>query len=170
MAATSLAYTQDERAETLQRVFQRIEDGELVEDACTAEGISGRSLRNWLREMPELLPEYTRVRSEASHAIAEEAVRIAVHGRGDAQERRLQYDALRWLAGKRRPKEYGDKVEHEVSGTVGHLHLEALRAPSLSARATLALPQLPQAPVSGPNSDSDALAVRPGNDEAPLPL
>jgi hypothetical protein len=76
---------------------------------------------------------YMRARSLAADALAEEAVSIARQSRSgvvtseQVAADRLAYDALRWLAGKRRPKDYGDRVEHQVSGTIGHLHLDALR-------------------------------------------
>ncbi len=31
---------------------------------------------------------------------------------------RLQFDAMRWHAGKLAPKKYGDRVEHEIKGGV----------------------------------------------------
>lgn len=38
------------------------------------------------------------------------------------QRSRLRIDARKWLAGKLRPKKYGDRVEIEHSGTMEHKH------------------------------------------------
>lgn len=134
--------TDDARETTADAIFHRIADGALTDEACEAESVTARTLRRWCEEDEVLRVRYMRARSIAADALAEESVRIA-KGDGarryaDPQERRLAYDALRWLAGKRRPKEYGDRVEHEVSGSVSHLHLDALRAPRATASAKLA--------------------------------
>ena len=134
--------TPEERRDTLNRIAIRIEDGAMVEEATRAEGITGTTLRNWTREDSELgrqlLAVYARAREAAADQLAERAVRIATGDEPvkDGTDRRLAYDALRWLAGKRRPKEYGDKQQVEVSGGIEHLHLDALR--SISAKARIA--------------------------------
>lgn len=135
--------TPEERKDILERVCARIEAGELTSKAAEAEGITDRTIRNWVSEDEAARFRYTRARELAADALAEQAVGIATTGVGpdgvtytDAQERRLAYDALRWLAGKRRPKEYGDKQSIEVSGGIEHLHLDALR--SISAKARIA--------------------------------
>ena len=99
--------------DTLSRICERIEDGELTEEAAQAEGITARTLRRWVAEDDAASVRYMRARSIAADALAEESVRIA-KGDGarryaDSLERRLAYDALRWLAGRRRPKEYADR-------------------------------------------------------------
>ena len=134
--------TPEERRDTLTRIAIRIEDGLMVEEATRAEGITGTTLRNWVREDTELgrdlLAVYARAREAAADQLAERAVRIATGDEPvkEGTDRRLAYDALRWLAGKRRPKEYGDKQQVEVSGGIEHLHLDALR--SISAKARIA--------------------------------
>ena len=35
-----------------------------------------------------------------------------------ADDRRVKIDARKWMAGKLRPKVYGDKVQQEVSGSL----------------------------------------------------
>lgn len=125
----------------MERVCARIEQGAMTASAAEAEGVTDRTIRNWVQEDEAARFRYTRARELAADALAEQAVGIATTGVGpdgvtyeDAQERRLAYDALRWLAGKRRPKEYGDKQSIEVSGGIEHLHLDALRKVSATAR------------------------------------
>ena len=129
-----------ERAATVERIAERIEAGALTADACKAEGTSDATLRRWMAADAALRERCTRARSVAADALAEEAVAIATGTSAaryaDAQERRLAYDALRWLAGKRRPHEYGDKATIEHTGTVGHLHLDALRTLRPASGAT----------------------------------
>jgi hypothetical protein len=48
-------------------------------------------------------------------AIADEPVLFAEQ----VARNRLRVDARKWMAGKLRPKRYGDKIEHEVGGVDG---------------------------------------------------
>lgn len=162
----------EDRRAIIERIAARIEAGALNEPAARAEGISEDTRRRWCLADPELDAVHTRARSIGADALAEQAVGIAVTGAGpdgtryaDAQERRLAYDALRWLAGKRRPKDYGDKQQVEVSGGIEHLHLDALRAVSAKAMLDTTLPlhtsrhaSLPSpAPLADPTLDTDDL-------------
>ena len=60
---------------------------------------------------------YARAREEAADALADEALEVA---RGSVPERaasdRLLVDTLKWTAAKRRPREYGDKVDLTNNG------------------------------------------------------
>lgn len=116
--------TPEDRRAVLDRIAVRIEDGMMVEEATRAEGITGTTLRNWVREdTPEgraLFAVYARAREAAADQLAERAVRIATGDEAvkEGTDRRLAYDALRWLAGKRRPKEYGDRQQVDTTTTV----------------------------------------------------
>ena len=140
---TPVPVAPDERPDIIERICARIEQGALTRDAADAEGIDERTLRRWVSADAALADRYTRARSLSADALAEQAVAIATNGRGpdgeryeDAQERRLAYDALRWLAGKRRPRDYGDRQQVEVSGGIEHLHLDALRS-TITAKASI---------------------------------
>lgn len=135
----SVGRSDEEKRAIVERIATRIEGGDLNAEACAAEGVNDETVRRWRRDNPALDEVYTRARLISADALAEEAVRVA-RSLGDPQSRRLEFDALRWLAGKRRPRDYGDRVDVEVGGTIGHLHLDALRAPKVSATVKLANP------------------------------
>lgn len=95
---------------------------------------SPTTVRYWLRNVEGFQPLYAQAREEQADKIFEEILEIADHtandviiGR-DGQETlnhewvarsRLRIDARKWMAGKLRPKVYGDKYEFEHSGDIG---------------------------------------------------
>lgn len=100
------------KAEVFSAICRRISDGELVKDASKAEGVDRMTVWRWLREDEGFRDLYTRAREAAADALADEALEVA---RGSMPERaasdRLLVDTLKWTAAKRRPREYGDKVD-----------------------------------------------------------
>lgn len=112
----------------MRRACARIADGETVKDAAKAEGTTRATLWEWARDDAELGDWYARARSSSADAYDDEAMEVA---RGSTPETaaadRILIDQLKWAAGKRRPKDYGDRQHLEVSGNVAHLHLDALR-------------------------------------------
>jgi hypothetical protein len=59
--------------------------------------------------------QYARARDAQSDVIADEILMIA-DTEEDAQKARVRIDARKWLAGKMKPKVYGDKQTVEHSG------------------------------------------------------
>jgi hypothetical protein len=73
----------------------------------------------WLEDDPSLQEQYRRARERAADADAEDVTDIAkrtLAGEYDPQSARVAIDALKWSAGKRKPKVYGDKVQAELTG------------------------------------------------------
>lgn len=100
----------------------------------------------WLNEDAAFAEQYARAREAQADAIFDEILLIADDGRNDWMERkdqedanmgwrengealnrsRLRIDARKWMAGKLRPKKYGDKIEleHGVTDSLGDLMRE----------------------------------------------
>ena len=85
------------------------------------------SFVKWMREDDVAAQKYARARVEQADWYADQIAVLAVaepeHGEhgvdsGEVAHRRLAIDALKWLAGKRKPKVYGDK-EAGVNVAVG---------------------------------------------------
>lgn len=118
-------------------ICERIADGESLRDICADEHMPSKSaLFKWLNEKPEIVDQYARAKEEQADAIFDEILNIADDARNDWMERngedegwqvngehiqrsRLRIDARKWMAGKLRPKKYGDKVSHEHAGPEG---------------------------------------------------
>lgn len=114
-------YTQDERKDLIGRVCALIVQTS-VANACKQVGISKDAFFVWLAADDDLADQYVRARKAIAFKDEEEIEEIAQivrAGEIDPQAARVAIDAKKWLAGKRHPKVYGDKVQQEVSGPGG---------------------------------------------------
>lgn len=74
----------------------------------------------WLMQREDFRNQYARAREEQADALFDEVVAIADMADAESvQQARLRIDARKWVAGKLRPKVYGDKVLNEHSGPDG---------------------------------------------------
>jgi len=118
-------------------ICERIANGESLKAICEDQNIPSRStVFKWLAENKAFSDMYARAREEQADAIFDEIIEIADDGRNDWMERRgeedagwvtngeniqrarLRIDARKWMAGKLRPKKYGDKLELEHGGKI----------------------------------------------------
>lgn len=114
-------------------ICEMIADGESLRDVCAREDMPNRTtFFRWLEGSEALSNQYARAKEEQADAIFDEILQIADDARNDWMERngqdddgwrangehiqrsRLRIDARKWMAGKLRPKKYGEKVEAEV--------------------------------------------------------
>ena len=89
----------------------------------------------WMSHNDEFSKQYTRAKEEQAEMLADEIIEIAdeEHTVVKSQEgqdvevtfdstavarNRLRIDARKWVASKLKPKKYGDKIDHEVTGSV----------------------------------------------------
>lgn len=113
-------------------ICEQIADGKSLRTICEAKGMPAKSsVFKWLKEIPAFSDQYARAREAQADALFDEILQIADDGERDTyvdkdgNERtdqdviarsRLRVDARKWMAGKLRPKVYGDKLE--LGGTV----------------------------------------------------
>lgn len=64
----------------------------------------------WLAEYPSFAKQYAHAREAQADALVDEMLDIADDKTLDANDRRVRLDARKWLAGKMKPKKYGDKL------------------------------------------------------------
>jgi len=108
----------------------RIGAGELGVEIVKEPGMpSFASIHRWLGVHPEFREAYARAREMQAHACAERAV---ISGRKataeDAAAARVRFDADRWLAARLDPKNYGDRVDHNIAGDL-NIHRVLSEAP-----------------------------------------
>lgn len=115
-------------------ICERIADGQSLRSICLSEDMpSTAAVCRWLGVNEAFREQYAHAREAQADAIFDEILHIADNplvGRktkttsdgkvedteGDMIEhRRLQVDARKWMAGKLRPKKYGDKLDIEHS-------------------------------------------------------
>jgi hypothetical protein len=72
----------------------------------------------WVASDAARSDQYARAREASADADADDVTDIGkrtLRGEFDPQAARVAIDALKWSAGKRKPKVYGDKVTHDGS-------------------------------------------------------
>lgn len=98
----------------------------------------------WLSQQPAFAEQYARAREAQADTLFDEIQDIADDGSNDfitkknadgteyeafnaehVQRSKLRVDARKWMAGKLRPKVYGDKIEHDHTGQVVVIAKEA---------------------------------------------
>jgi hypothetical protein len=132
-------------------ICERIADGQSLRAICLDENMPNKAtVFRWLADdrYLEFRDQYERAREAQADALFDDILDIADDGSNDWMERKnaegqnvgwsengealrrsvLRVDARKWMAGKLRPKKYGDKIFQEHSGAVKTgLDVEALR-------------------------------------------
>ncbi len=123
--------TKYELTQTLaDEICEHIGDGKSLRSFCEQEGRpSAPTVCRWLRmeETAWFAEQYARAREAQADALFNDILDI-VDQAEDPQIARLRMDARKWMAGKLRPKVYGDKVE--LGGKVDHEHTHEHRTVS----------------------------------------
>lgn len=121
-------------------ICDALADARSLRSICLDDGMPSQStVFRWLADdrYASFRERYARAREAQADAIFDEILDIADDGTNDWVERRredgsvdtvldhehvqrskLRIEARRWMAGKLRPKVYGDKIEHEHSGNI----------------------------------------------------
>lgn len=99
--------------ELADEICEFLETGGTLTAFCEKSGApSYETIRRWLRDNEEFRAKYARAREESAHASAEliqNLAKKAETGDLDSSAARVAIDAHKWLAGKRKPKVYGDR-------------------------------------------------------------
>jgi len=107
------------------QVLERISGGESLRAICLDPNMpDGSTIRKWLARNPDFARQYAYARDEQADSLFDETIFIA-DSLGDeatseqVQVARVRIDTRKWVAGKLRPKKYGDLVKHEHTGADG---------------------------------------------------
>lgn len=124
------------------QICERLADGESLRSICLSDTMPGKAtVFRWLRSHEKFRDQYVRAREAQADALFDEILDIAdedctmvradKHGSRDddgegntevvfdnvaVQRNRLRIDARKWMAGKLRPKVYGDKPDEGGEG------------------------------------------------------
>jgi hypothetical protein len=111
-------------------------EGESLRKICSSDDMPNKgTVMRWLAEDEDgrLRDQYARARDMQADAIFDECLDIADDGVNDwvadqeggdqyngdhVQRARLRIDTRKWMAGKLRPKKYGDKLDVDLNGTL----------------------------------------------------
>ncbi|MHA3913860.1 terminase small subunit-like protein [Halovulum sp. GXIMD14793] len=97
------------------KICDRIANGESLRSICQGKDMPSKTaVFKWLKAdgNGSLVDQYVRAREGQADAIFDECLNLAdeVNGPEDVPKARLQIDTRKWMAGKLRPKVYGDKI------------------------------------------------------------
>jgi hypothetical protein len=109
----------DFRQDIADEICQLLISGESLRRICENEAMPSRGrVFQWLAENDTFANQYARAREMQTEALVEECLEIADDPEIDAAQARIRIDTRKWLAGKLRPKKYGDKLDVDVAGSV----------------------------------------------------
>ena len=142
------SFTQD----IADRICEGIADGKSLRSLCEGDDMPAKSsVFKWLSLHKEFADQYARAREAQADALFDDILTIADDGRNDSytdedgNERtnqdviarsRLRVDARKWMAGKLRPKVYGEKIQTEHSGEMTVRSATDLKDDELAAIAS----------------------------------
>uniref|UniRef100_UPI003F495D0D terminase small subunit-like protein n=1 Tax=Ensifer adhaerens TaxID=106592 RepID=UPI003F495D0D len=153
-------------------ICERISNGESLRSICDDDGFPSKStVFKWLSENEAFSDQYARAREAQADAIFDDILSIADDARNDWMEKRdsegenlgwrengeavrrsqLRIEARKWMAGKLRPKKYGEKLDLNVSGT-----LETMPEERLNARIAQLLGKAGAGGAAGGTGSADA--------------
>lgn len=131
-------------------ICERIADGESLRSICDDDNMPSKSaVFRWLAAEPLFRDQYAHARDTQAESYFDDIRDIADDGRNDWMEKKnadgenigwqengeairrsqLRIDARKWMAGKLKPKKYGDKLDLNVAG-----HLQTMPEEQLDAR------------------------------------
>ena len=135
--------------ETADIICERIANGESLRAICDDDDMPDKAtVFRWLKAEPDFCDQYARAREAQADAIFDDILSIADDGRNDWMEKvngdgenvgwtvngeamrrsQLRIEARKWMAGKLKPKKYGDKLDLNVSGSLETVSEEQLDA------------------------------------------
>lgn len=119
----ALGRPSDYTPELAETICARIADGDSLRTICAEEGMPARSaVFVWLGKHKEFADQYARAREMSAEADADDVghyARKAAEGELEPAAARAAIDGLKWSAGKRQPKKYGDALQMKHSGAIG---------------------------------------------------
>jgi hypothetical protein len=151
------------REELADIVLDRLASGESLRAICRDPTMpDGSTIRKWIARLPDFAKQYAIAREEQADSIFDETLDIADRVPPEApneeiQRARLRIDTRKWVAGKLRPKKYGDLLKHEVTGANGGaIAMQAVNVGQLDYDQREALAgMLEQLAVASPETDDD---------------
>lgn len=119
-------------------ICERLAEGKSLNSICASDDMPHKAtVFRWLSSHDDFRDQYARAREAQADVLFDEILDIAntpIEGtktkldkdgevveisKGDMIEhRRLQIDARKWMAGKLRPKVYGDKLDVDLTGAL----------------------------------------------------
>ena len=118
-------------------LLDQLAAGEVMAPHYKRHGVSADQVRVWrVAGGPERAAEWDAAREQSADAYADQVADMVNNPGADSGIARAKLDALKWLASKRNPRSYSDRVDHNVTVRTIDLTriIEAANARLASAR------------------------------------
>lgn len=100
-------------------ILDVIREGGTLDEAAIAAKVTRQTICRWLQDDVEFRDKYVQAREDQGDWFADKIASIALDPSREGSDITARVNALKWLAGKRKPKVYGDKVTQELTGAGG---------------------------------------------------
>jgi hypothetical protein len=113
-------YTEELAAE----ICSLVSDGETINRITKRDDMPSRqTLYTWFNKYPEFLDNYTRAREERADFRFDQVTQVIDDMRNEVikpEMARIEIDAIKWMAGKEKPKKYGDSSMVKLADNEGN--------------------------------------------------
>jgi hypothetical protein len=100
-------------------ICDRVSNGQTLQVIADFYGVSIGTILNWVTK-EETVDKYARAREAASDLFESKILeRVELITPESAAADRVAIDTLKWIAARRSPKKYGDKITQELTGKDG---------------------------------------------------
>lgn len=113
-------------------VIAELEGGKSLRKAAASVGVDPATVLRWVKADENFAQQYAQARETGYQLLADEILEISDDSSGDTVETdrgpvsnpeftarsRLRVDSRKWMLSKMLPKVYGEKVDHNLTGTV----------------------------------------------------
>ena len=107
-------------AEKVRKVCEMVVEGQTVRQIADYFSVSPGTVLYWIESKPEYAEQYARARASAADMFENDIIEAAQAVTPEtAAADRVKIDALKWVAARRAPKRYGDKLQQELTGPDG---------------------------------------------------
>jgi hypothetical protein len=148
--------------EIADKILDQLANGTSLRAICLQDDMpDGFIVRKWLARNPDFARQYAYARDEQADSLFDETIFIADNLPEDAtseqiQAARLQIDTRKWMAGKIRPKKYGDSTKLDAQGEVQSLTMQQINIGKLDFEDREALANMLKA-IAPPTISGDDL-------------
>lgn len=117
-----MASLDEQREMWLEVICTMVAEGETLKQIASHLGVTSGQLIKIVSSSPEAEKHYARARDAASDLLETEIIEAARNvDRDTAQADRVKIDALKWVASRRAPKRYGDRVQQDHTSSDGSM-------------------------------------------------
>lgn len=110
-------FTDEQKRERVNAVIDDLYEGISLVDSFKRNKVACKSFYQWLDSIPDLAVAYARAEKALSELDADQIVNVAFTEE-NPNTARNKMEALKWRASKRNPKKYGDRIEHNLTGSI----------------------------------------------------